>query len=505
MKGKIKNIIISLLLIICCSTALVGCTNGHSTVLDVAKRNGIVSTINNSQSEKYSTPDTTNSTTTPQITQEITNLTINNSTQEFDVYETYKALKENEGYTGSFSDFLNDYVYTDSGKTSEMTNSINKNLFSVVSIVSEFKVLQLSYSQFVPTVTHSAGSGVIYQLDKSTGDAYIITNHHVLYLESGFVNNSYIQAIDGDTGTIAQKVYCYLYGTTAGLMDTQTTDEDGFRIYQPNQYAIECTYVGGSADYDIAVLKVSNSELLKNSDASAVTIADSKDITVGEDIFAIGNPEASGISVTKGIICVDSEYIDMNNSTYRVIRIDAAVNGGNSGGGLFNASGELIGIVNAKIISSDVENIGYAIPSNVAIGITQNILKNCGEGTNNTNVKRALVGITLKTINSRAVYNSGTGKTKIIETVSIDSITQGSLAENSTLEENQIITKIIISYSNSSIPSKEITVERLFDVVDSSLPLTIGDTITFHLKDSNGNDLPEVSITISENALSVVK
>lgn len=504
MKGKIKNIIISLLLIICCSTALVGCTNGHSTVLDVAKRNGIVSTINNSKSEKYSTTDTTTPNTTPQITQEITNLTINNSTQKFDVYETYIALKEKEGYTGSFSDFLNDYIYTDSGKTSEMTNSINKNLFSVVSIVSEFKVLQLGYSQLVPTVTHSAGSGVIYQLDKSTGEAYIITNHHVLYLENGFVNNSYLQAIDGGTGTIAQKVYCFLYGTTAGLIDTQTTDEDGFRIYQPNQYAIECTYVGGSANYDIAILKVTNSELLKNSDASAVTIADSKNITVGEDVFAIGNPEASGISVTKGIICVDSEYIDMNNSTYRVIRIDAAVNGGNSGGGLFNASGELIGIVNAKIVSSDVENIGYAIPSNVAIGITQNILKNCGEETNNTNVKRALVGITLKAINSRAVYNSGTGKTNIIETVSIDSITQGSLADNSTLEENQIITKVVISYSDSSIPSKEIIVERLFDVVDSSLALAIGDIITFHLKDSNGNDLPQVSITISENALSTI-
>ena len=67
--------------------------------------------------------------------------------------------------------------------------------------------------------------------------------------------------------------------------------------------------------------------------------------------------------------------VNINGKTeMRVIRVDTAVNPGNSGGGLFNSKGELIGIVNAKIISSDVENIGYAIPSSVAINVADNII-----------------------------------------------------------------------------------------------------------------------------------
>lgn len=507
MKGKIKNIIISILLIICCSVTLAGCTGGQSTVLDIAKRNGIVSTKNNTKTDSTGTSETQKS-TEQYITQKITNLTVNNTSQEFDVYETYLSLKENENYAGSFSDFLKEFVYTDTSKTTNIEHSINENLLSVVSIVSEFKVNVASlqnyyYSNFSPYVTHSAGSGVIFQLDNETGDAYIITNHHVVYLDNGYSNGSVIQSIDKEAnGTVGQKIYCFLYGTTASLTDTGTTDDDGFEIYQPNEYAIECTYVGGSASYDIAVLKVTNSDILKTSDAKAVTIADSNDITVGEDIFAIGNPEASGISVTKGIICVDSEYITMNSTAYRVIRIDAAVNGGNSGGGLFNSSGELIGIVNAKIVSEDVENIGYAIPSNIAIGVAKNILANCGGDDDNTYVKRAIVGVTLKSVYSRAVYNSGTGKTKIVETVAIDSITAGSLADNSNLSADQIITKIVINAGTEN--EKEINVERIFNVVDASLTLTPNDTITFFVSDSDGTPLEEVTITITEDALILV-
>lgn len=80
-------------------------------------------------------------------------------------------------------------------------------------------------------------------------------------------------------------------------------------------------------------------------------------MTVGDSVIAIGNPNAGGIAVTQGILSMESEYITMtaadNVSTVqiRVMRVDAAINGGNSGGGLFNDSGELIGIVNAKVVS----------------------------------------------------------------------------------------------------------------------------------------------------------
>ena len=63
--------------------------------------------------------------------------------------------------------------------------------------------------------------------------------------------------------------------------------------------------------------------------------------------------------------------------SFRVMRVDAPVNSGNSGGGLFDGQGKLIGIVNAKIVDEGVENIGYAIPSNVAVSIANNIIDYC--------------------------------------------------------------------------------------------------------------------------------
>ena len=154
---------------------------------------------------------------------------------------------------------------------------------------------------------------------------------------------------------ISDKIYIYLYGL------------------ESEAYAIPATYVGGSANYDIAVLRVDKNDILldaiETGAAMAVTVANSDELTPGMTTIAIGNPSSSdadlgGISVTKGIVSVDSEYITMSaidtsgEVQFRVIRIDAPVNSGNSGGGLFNDKGELIGIVNAKISSSSVENIG---------------------------------------------------------------------------------------------------------------------------------------------------
>lgn len=141
---------------------------------------------------------------------------------------------------------------------------------------------------------------------------------------------------------------------------------------------------------------MTDNEVLKNSDAKEVEIANSNEINVGDKAIAIGNSEALGISATSGIVSVDSEYITMlslDEKAYvdhRVIRIDTAVNGGNSGGGLFNSNGQLIGIVNAKITDDSIENIAFAIPSNVAISIAQNILNNNGY------FMRLILGVTLK-------------------------------------------------------------------------------------------------------------
>ena len=105
--------------------------------------------------------------------------------------------------------------------------------------------------------------------------------------------------------------------------------------------------MGGTITYDIAVLRAKTSDVLaRNEDAQPVKLAD--EYHVGETAIAIGNPEGDGLSVTQGVISTESEYItlsiDDTPRSYRSIRIDTALYSGNSGGGLFNKSGELIRI-----------------------------------------------------------------------------------------------------------------------------------------------------------------
>jgi len=299
---------------------------------------------------------------------------------------------------------------------------------------------------------YSAGSGVIYQLDREKGNAYIITNYHVVYDNASSAKDK-----------ISENIRVYLYG-----MYFDGTD-------RLNETGILAEYVGGSMTYDIAVLKITGSEKVKESDALAIKIADSNKLTPGVTAIAIGNPEGVGISVTSGVVSVESEHITMTAVdnvtpvTMRVIRIDTAVNSGNSGGGLFNAKGQLIGIVNAKLKQSSVENIGYSIPSNVAIGIAQNIIDNC-DGKENKSVIKCLIGITVFTTDTRAEYNDD-GTITLYDTVEIQSLTETSLAKG-VLKAGDILCKVKISDKD------EHTICRQFEMIDILLDARVGDTVT---------------------------
>lgn len=245
----------------------------------------------------------------------------------------------------------------------------------------------------------SNGAGVIYMMDKQAGSAYIITNYHVVYDE--YATNSY---------HVSNNIVLRLYGQDS------------------EKYNIPAKYVGGSMTNDIAVLKVDNSAILAASNATAVTVADSSKVAILDTAIAIGNPAAGGISATVGAVNVDSEYIVMKTADgkaqvqHRLIRIDAAVNSGNSGGGLFNDKGELIGIVNAKNASSDIDNIGFAIPSNVAKNIADNIIYHCDGKSDVWNPQRYLVGITLTAKELYTEYDTETGKVLKGEVVEINSV-----------------------------------------------------------------------------------
>ena len=180
---------------------------------------------------------------------------------------------------------------------------------SVVEITTEVVSTSSFFGQFV---TSGAGSGVII-----TSDGYIVTNNHV---------------IDGASNITV-------------------------RLKNGNEY--KAVLIGTDADTDLAVIKIVANETL-----SPAVFGNSDVIKVGQQVVAVGNPLGSlGGTVTTGIISALDREVTVEGKKMNLLQTDTAVNPGNSGGGLFNLKGELIGVVNAKSSGSDVEGLGFAIPA----------------------------------------------------------------------------------------------------------------------------------------------
>ena len=133
----------------------------------------------------------------------------------------------------------------------------------------------------------------------------------------------------------------------------------------------DATVVGVDSTSDIAVLKI---------DATGLTpavIGDSDKLAVGETTVAVGNPLGTlSNTVTQGIVSALNRQVTVEDNNMTLIQTDTSISPGNSGGGLFNANGELIGVVNAKSSYSEAEGIGFAIPINTAMDIAQQLIEN---------------------------------------------------------------------------------------------------------------------------------
>ena len=135
----------------------------------------------------------------------------------------------------------------------------------------------------------------------------------------------------------------------------------------------DASLVGGDPMTDLAVIAIEKTDL-----PEVTLIEDSSTLKIGSDAIAIGNPLGTlGGTVTTGIISATSRNIKMSDgSVHTLIQTDAAINSGNSGGGLFNNQGQLIGIVSAKYSATGVEGLGFAIPSNTVRTIVTDLIKN---------------------------------------------------------------------------------------------------------------------------------
>ena len=250
----------------------------------------------------------------------------NNSSGSSNENEYNAGYNNNAKSNENTSAGTSDYIYTAnqkkaSGEVLSIPEIAALSSDSVVEIYTESVTSNWRMGQFV---TEGAGSGVII-----TANGYIATNNHV---------------IDG-----ASKITVLL--------------KDG------SEY--DATLVGRDVKTDLAVIKI-NAEKLQ-----PAVYGDSNKLVVGELAVAIGNPLGQlGGTVSEGIISALSRSIDIDGEMMSLLQTTAAVNPGNSGGGLFNAYGELIGVVNAKSSGSDIEGIGFAIPANTVKTIVEAIIKN---------------------------------------------------------------------------------------------------------------------------------
>ena len=196
---------------------------------------------------------------------------------------------------------------------------------TVVEITTEF----VNTSRWFQYVSTGAGSGVIL-----SQDGYVITNNHV---------------ICGDDGT-----------TPADTITVRLTNGDEY----------EAKLIGTDADSDIAILKIEATGL------TPAICGNSDSLVVGEAVLAVGNPLGElGGTQTEGIISALDREIDVNGTTMTLLQTSAAVNPGNSGGALFNMRGELIGVVNAKSSGTGIEGLGFAIPINNALNVSEQLME----------------------------------------------------------------------------------------------------------------------------------
>jgi serine protease Do len=202
--------------------------------------------------------------------------------------------------------------------------SIEDVVINVKHSVVEIQTERISTSRFMREfVSTGAGSGVIISTD-----GYIVTNDHVI------------------------------------------SGAKSITVRLSNEQEYQATLIGTDAQTDLAVLKINATGL------QPAIMGHSSGLLVGQTAIAIGNPLGElGGTVTAGIISALDREITIGGETMSLLQTDAAVNPGNSGGGLFNLYGELIGVVNAKSSGSEIEGLGFAIPIDFAQIVIEQLIE----------------------------------------------------------------------------------------------------------------------------------
>ena len=212
--------------------------------------------------------------------------------------------------------------------------------------------------------------------------------------------------------------------------------------------AVEASVKGFDEERDLAVVSVSLDDV-EDDTMDAISIANigsSDDLKVGEQVVAIGNALGYGQSVTTGIVSAKNRRMDSDNNTVtdgsddssdgvNLIQTDAAINPGNSGGALLNMEGEVVGINSAKLASTEVEGMGYAIAISDVTDILQNLMNETSRDKLDDS-EHGVLGIKGSSVSSEAVQMYG-----IPAGVFVKGVTEGGAADKAGLKANSVITE----------------------------------------------------------------
>ena len=360
-------------------------------------------------------------------------------------YLTGKLLGKNTKSTVGTTKTVSNAKLTTSTSTvtSDVSDIVENTLPSIVSITNmSVQEVQNFFGGTSQQESESAGSGII--ISQNDSELLVVTNNHV---------------VEGsDTLTV--------------------TFNDG--------NSVEAQIKGTDSARDLAVVAV---PLDKISDDTmnaikVATLGDSDSLKVGEPAIAIGNALGYGQSVTTGIVSATGRTIDGFDGEY--IQTDAAINPGNSGGALLNANGEVIGINSAKINSSAVEGMGFAIPISDASDVIQNLM-NKETRSKVSDEERGYLGIKGYDVSEEGaqMYNMPTG-------VYVKEVMSGGGAEKAGLTKGSIIT----GFEGSSISGMSSLQEQLqYYKAGEEVTLTV------QIPDKNGEYTEkDIKVTLGKNS-----
>lgn len=295
------------------------------------------------------------------------------------------------------------------------------------------------------------GTGIVL-----TSDGYIITNCHVIETTYNDYVNDY-NSFDNP--------FSFFGGGYSTQIETKTVKADKVTVTLSDGSEHEAEIIGSDENTDLALLKIDEEGLIP------AVIGNSDDLVLGETAITLGYPLGLGLSASGGMVSglekeISTELSNGGTTTMTLIQTDASINAGNSGGPLLNSKGEVIGITSSKLVSSEVEGIGFAIPITDAMSVLDDLM-------NKGYVSTPKIGITGTAITSavQRYYNL-----PVDTGVLVVSVEEGSCADKAGIAEGDVII---------AADGKEIAdMDALVAAKNAHKP---GDTMTVTLARSDGS------------------